>query len=55
MDMTLIILFGLLIILPINLALAALASGLLLALATIPGLYYGIVYIVRVIYNVASS
>ena len=53
--MTLIILFGLLVILPIFLALAALASGLLLALGTIPGLYYGIVYIVRVIYNVASS
>jgi hypothetical protein len=44
-----------LVILPFFLALAALASGLLLVLATIPGLYYGIVYIVRVIYNVASS
>jgi hypothetical protein len=49
------LLFGLLIILPINLALAALVSGLLLALATIPGFYYGIAYIIRVIYNVASA
>ena len=49
------LILGLLIILPINLTLAALASGLLLALATIPGLYYGIAYIIRVIYNVASA
>jgi hypothetical protein len=49
------LLFGLLTILPINLALATLASGLLLALATIPGLYYGIVYIIRVIYNIVSA
>ena len=43
------LLFGLLIILPVNLALAALASGLLLALGIIPGLYYGFYYIIRVI------
>jgi hypothetical protein len=41
--------------LPTFLALAGLAAGLLIALGTIPGLYYGIAYIVRVIYNVASG
>jgi len=55
LDTMLWLLFGLLIILPINLALAALATGLLLAFGTIPGLYYGIVFIIRVIYNVASA
>ena len=49
------LLFGLVIILPLNLALAASASGLLIAIGTIPGLYYGFAYIIRVIYNVASA
>ena len=55
LDLILWELFGLVIILPLFLALAALASGLLIAIATIPGLYYGFAYIIRVIYNVASA
>ena len=47
--------FGLIVILPLYLALAALAAVLLIALGTIPGLYYGCAYIIRVIYNIASK
>jgi hypothetical protein len=49
------LLVGLFIFLPINLTLAVLASILLLTIGTIPALYYGFAYIIRVIYNVASA
>jgi hypothetical protein len=41
--------------LPTHLAIAALASGLLLVFGIIPGLYYGFYYIIRVIPNVAFA
>jgi len=47
------VLIGLAFILPLYLALAAIAAGLLLGLASVPAIYYGFAYIIRVTYNVA--
>ena len=48
-------LVGLIVILPLYLAVAAVAAALLLGLASVPAIYYGFAYIIRVTYNVASS
>ena len=43
------------IVLPIYLALAGLAAGLAVGLLTVPCIYYGIAYIVRVIYKISIA
>jgi len=43
------------IVLPFFLALAGLAAGLAIGLLTLPTIYYGIAYIVRVIFNVITQ
>jgi hypothetical protein len=48
-------LFGICILLPLYIALAGLAAALLIAFGTVPGIYYGFAYIIRVIYAVASQ
>ena len=53
-DYLIYILVGIVLILPLYLMIAAIASGLLLALASVPAIYYGFAYIFRVTYNVIS-
>jgi hypothetical protein len=43
------------IVLPFYLALAGLAAGLAIGLLTLPTIYYGIAYIVRVIFNLITQ
>lgn len=47
--------FGLTIIFPVYLALGAVVAGLSVALGTIPLIYYGFAYIIRVSYNTLSA
>ena len=54
-DYTIWIVLYILIILPLALALAGAAIGLLIGLGTLPALYYGFGYIIRVIYNTSSN
>lgn len=43
------------IVLPIFLALAAAAAGLGIGLLTVPCIYYGFAYIIRVVFTIASA